>query len=60
MRSNRGPIKAHVFIGVSGRTRMAMGRAQTEEGKNQNLQAAGWVDCIDVECEKTAFARKSL
>lgn len=39
---------------------MAMGRAQTEEGKNQNLQAAGWVDFIDVECEKTAFARKSL
>lgn len=47
-----GQLKAHVFIGVSGRTRTAMGRVQTEEGKNRNLQAASWVYFIDVECEK--------
>lgn len=55
-----GQLKAHVFIGVSGRTRMAMGRVQTGEGKNQNLQAASWADFIDVECKKTAVVRKSL
>lgn len=53
-------LNAHIFIGVPGRTHMARGRVQTEEGKNQNFQAASWVHLIDVDCEKCSCKKKSV